>query len=190
MNKSPEPEFSRIVFLGDSPEEGFALSFEATAAEREALARRFDVLTIERLAAEITLYPKHDGKSWQLDGQGIAEIVQRCVVTLDPIARTNAFTLDRAYEPGAEDNARAESRHQGDEVLTLDQKDAPEPLVGDVIDVGEAIAEEFGLALDPFPRAPGIVFNGYSVGPGDEEERVNPFAALAERRSRGIGEKS
>lgn len=190
MSVIPKPEFSRTVHLSDVPEEGITLKFEAAAEERELLAHRFDVLEIGRLTAEVALYRKQGGRCWQLDGQVMAEIVQCCVVTLDPVPRTNMFTFNRTYEACPESKGRAEVEPQYEEVLTLDQKDTPEPLFGDVIDVGEAVAEEFGLALDPFPRAPGIVFEGYSVGPGEKDARVNPFAALAERRSRGIGEKS
>ena len=46
-----------------------------------------------------------------------------------------------------------------------------------------AIAEEFGLALDPFPRAADVTFDGYSVGPTAQESTVNAFAILAERHS-------
>ena len=183
MTAMLEPEFSRITQLNGIPEEGVTLNVEATADEREALARRFDVVAIERLTAEVALHPKQGRTRWQLDGRILAEVVQSCVVTLDPVPVNSEFGFKRVYAMSPDGAARAEGQHERDEVLTLDQEDAPEPLLGDAIDVGEAIAEEFGLALDPFPRAAGVMFGGYSVGPGDERDTVNAFAALAERRS-------
>jgi hypothetical protein len=79
--------------------------------------------------------------------------------------------------------AREESWREGDAVLTLDQDDAPEPLTGGVIDLGEIVAEEFALALNPFPRAAGVVFDGYRTEADDQSNATTAFAALAERRS-------
>jgi uncharacterized metal-binding protein YceD (DUF177 family) len=184
MTEIPEPEFSRPVQLSEILEEGITLHIQATAQEREALARLFGAVEVERLTAEVALYPQQQGPTrWQLESQVRAQIVQSCVVTLEPVSVNNDFHFKRAYARCAAGEARAEVQHGGDEVLTLDQDDAPEPLPGGVIDVGEAIAEELALALDPFPRAAGVVFGGYSVGPGAETDRVNPFAALAKRRS-------
>ena len=51
-----------------------------------------------------------------------------------------------------------------------------EPLVGDVIDVGEIAAQAFALGLDPYPRLPGSV-----PGVISEDEAIaarSPFAVL------------
>lgn len=191
MSTIPGPEFSRVVHLDESQGEEITARFDATCEERELLARRFGVIAIERMSAQVALYRKPSRPFWHLDGHVLAEVVQRCVVTLDPLSRTYAFDFKRTYAPCPEEAVRADDEGSFDEVLSLDQNDPPEPLFENVIDVGEAIAEELGLALDPFPKAPGVVFNGYSVGPGEEETHRSPFAALAEgRRSSGTGEKS
>src|SRR6202030_3622687 len=49
-----------------------------------------------------------------------------------------------------------------------------EPLVGDVIDIGEAVAQEFSLALPSFPRSPGAALEIEGTPPDG-----GPFAALS-----------
>jgi uncharacterized metal-binding protein YceD (DUF177 family) len=178
-----QPEFSRITLIDEIPEEGITLTLEATAPERAALARRFDVLAIDSLTAEVFLRLEQNRSRVNVSGRLRAGVVQRCVVTLDPMAVDNDVSFERVYATTAA-GPRAANRPAGEVVLTLDQDDLPEPLPGDVLDVGETVAEEFGLALDPFPRAAGAVFEGYTVGPYDQRESSNPFSALASHRSK------
>ena len=54
----------------------------------------------------------------------------------------------------------------------------PEPLEGGELDLGEAVAQQLALALDPYPRAPGTrVPEGYRPQSG-EAGRHRPFEAL------------
>ena len=74
-----------------------------------------------------------------------------------------------AFEP-----ADAEPETEGDE------DPAFEPLTGEAIDIGEAVAQEFSLALPLFPRAPdALVKADPPEAPAD-----GPFATLA-RLGRG-----
>ena len=49
----------------------------------------------------------------------------------------------------------------------------PEPIEGDVIDLGGYLVEHLSLELDPFPRKPGAVFE-QPPEPGE----ISPFAVL------------
>ena len=40
--------------------------------------------------------------------------------------------------------------------LTIDDDEVPEPLVGGIIDLGEAATEHLALEIDPFPRNPDL----------------------------------
>ena len=62
------------------------------------------------------------------------------------------------------------------------------PLDGDALDLGEAVAQSLGLALDPYPRAPEEVraaaarfiiteAEAEAIAAADKA-RANPFAAL------------
>ncbi|MGZ3360151.1 MAG: YceD family protein, partial [Xanthobacteraceae bacterium] len=61
-------------------------------------------------------------------------------------------------------------------------EDAPEPLVGGMIDLGAIATEFLILGLDPYPRKPDAVFEA----PPGGDEAAHPFAALAElKKGRG-----
>ena len=53
--------------------------------------------------------------------------------------------------------------------------DGPEPLTGGVIDLGVIATEFLILAIDPYPRKPGAVFEA----PDAPDDSDQPFAALA-----------
>lgn len=174
------PEFSRIVRVDRIPASGMALDIEAKPAERAALADRFGIPSIETLRAELTLRVLAGGAVVRVTGRIQAQVVQTCVVTLEPVPESvdERFTLSFGREVAEEIGAEIE--------LSLDEEDPPDPIVDGAIDIGEAVAEHLALALDPFPRKPGIVFEGgeeEGAGEAEEpEEKPNPFAVLAQLR--------
>lgn len=144
----------------------------ATPEECAALARRFELQQVDRLEADLTLLRR--GRDVLVTGNMVAEAVQTCVVSLDPLPVTIAAELSQAYDPDVRDAG------EFDELLDADDEDPPEPLRDETIDVGELVAERFGLALDPYPRKEGAAIDPrYLAGDDDEAPvRENPFAAL------------
>ena len=169
MNAPPE-ELSRIVRLDRVPTRGLTVDVTASEAERAALAKRFELLDLPALTAEVTVLPGLGG-TWVVTGRLHAEVVQACVITLDPVAQSIDEAVDLRFAPGAK--------------ISTDDPEAPEPLVGDTIDVGAIVADHLSLALDPFPRAPGATYEP-AVQPADA--KPNPFAALEQLRGRLKGE--
>jgi hypothetical protein len=53
--------------------------------------------------------------------------------------------------------------------------DPPEPIVNGTIDLGRVATDALFLAVDPYPRLPGAVFEPEVVAPDPED---HPFAAL------------
>ena len=139
------PEFSRLVPLARLGAEPFRQEIEASEAERAALALRLDLLALERLAATVELV-RLDKEIFALRAAFEAEFVQSCVVTLDPVSGTAAEEFTLIYGP-----IEAEEEVGG----SVEDDVAFEPIVGTAIDVGEAVAQQFALALPPFPRLPG-----------------------------------
>ena len=64
----------------------------------------------------------------------------------------------------------------------LADEEEVEPVLGGAIDLGEAFAEELGLALDPYPRAAGAALDADALAPhvsvGSEHGSSTAFAAL------------
>jgi uncharacterized metal-binding protein YceD (DUF177 family) len=164
------PEFSRPVPLARLGPDEYRQEIAAGAAERAALARRFGLLTLERLVATVELRREAAG-TILLRAAFAAEFSQECVISLEPVA--GEVTGDFSLRYGA-----AESEIDIDDVAG----DGPafEPLEGEVIDIGEAVAQEFSLALPPFPHAAGVEIE---TGAADRESG-GPFAALAGLRAR------
>ena len=166
------PEFSRLVPLARLGAEPFRQDIEASEAERAALALRLDLLALERLTATVELV-RLDKEIFALRAAFEAEFVQSCVITLDPVSGTAAEEFTLIYgPPDAEEDVGG----------SVDDNVAFEPIVGTVIDVGEAVAQQFALALPPFPRLPGASVEA-EMPPADEP---GTFAAalsrLADRR--------
>ena len=167
------PEFSRPVPLTRLGSDAHRQQIAANEDERAALARRFDLVSLDRLSAEVELVRQGQGMV-MLRAAFEAEFVQSCVVTLDPVSGAVAQRFALLYGP-----AEAEGESMG----ILGDEIAFEPLSGGSIDIGEAVAQEFSLALPAFPRAPGATVEAAATPPDD-----GPFAALArlaERRGGG-----
>ena len=156
------PEFSRIVPLAHLGTEPFRQEIAATEAEREALARRFGLLTLDRLMAEVELV-RQGQDTILLRAAFEAAFAQECVVTLDPVESAMAANFALRYGPP---DAESEDGIEAEEAF--------EPLVADFIDVGEAVAQEFSLALPPFPRSPGAALEIEETPPD-----TGPFGALS-----------
>ena len=79
------PEFSRLISILDIEAVGTEINISANSLECDALAKRFSVKHVHRLSAKL-IFSKLKGESLpKLEARYIAEIVQICVLTLEPI---------------------------------------------------------------------------------------------------------
>ncbi len=172
------PEFSRVIAVepdmgsGDDAE---TFAIEASPEERAALAKRFGLIAIESLSASGAIDVSARGRRARLTATLRARVVQACVVSLAPVPASveETFTLTYDRQGGRRIEVKEES-------FDLDTEEPPEPLPEGGIDVGEAVAEHLGLALDPYPRAAGVEFRDPAAAPqGKEPAKPSPFAALA-----------
>jgi len=168
------PECSRPVDLRDVPPQGTEMRFEATPEECAALARRFGLLSLSAFSGRVEIKP------WRKAGLALkasftAEVSQPCVVTLEPAeSRIKEDFELHLLPPDLIEQADAEAPER-EVVIDVRSEDSPEPLEGDEIDVGEIFAEQLALAIDPYPRKPGAVFE---LPPDESEAALKPFAAL------------
>lgn len=164
-------EFSRRVPLARIGRERFHQEIAARPEEREALARRFGLLALDRLTATVELC-RADAETIVLEAEFEAAFVQECVVSLEPVTGTIAERFALRYgRVGANEV----------EIAFTEDEGAFEPLEGDAIDIGEAVAQELSLALPPFPRDPNVVLD-----PAPADPQAHPFSALG-RRNKSAG---
>ena len=166
-------EFSRPLRLDTLGTGPTARDVTATSAERLALARRFDLLALDRLEAALTAQRIAGGIA--LTGRVRAAGEQACVVSGGAVP----FTIDEPLELRFDRPAAL-----GDEVELSDADLDVLPIEGDAIDLGEAAAQALGLALEPYPRASETDLADYRRLLLSEEEAAraaNPFAVLGER---------
>ncbi|CAA9211678.1 MAG: Conserved hypothetical protein, gene in Ubiquinol-cytochrome C chaperone locus [uncultured Craurococcus sp.] len=158
------PEFSRPLALGMVREGGRHLSLTATPAECAALAARFGILALDGLSAELHLTMEPEG-TVRAKGRVAACLTQACIVTLEPVPQAvDEPVAFRLLPPG---------REPQDGPDDIDEIECPDGTA----DLGEAVAEQLALALDPYPRAPGAEL------PDEATDRsADAFAALSALR--------
>ena len=93
--------------------------------------------------------------------------------------------LDDAFRLVFSENLTEDRDPESGEAVLNAQGDAPEPLTGNMLDVGEIVAEQLSLTADPYPRRPGIKLEDVMPKPkgvgrrSAPEPRRHPFAGLA-----------
>jgi uncharacterized metal-binding protein YceD (DUF177 family) len=96
--------------------------------------------------------------------------VQACVVTGDPVpARIDQEFTVRFVPETTPDADEIELSAEDCDIMEHD---------GQQIDLGEAVAQSLGLALDPYPRSANAEARLREAGVKSEEE-AGPFGALA-----------
>ena len=162
------PEFSREVRLDELSSHERSYEIEASEAERVALAKRFAIEAIGHLAASVRLKAEPGGRMVRLMANLTADVVQTCVITLESVPAHIERAFEVLYDHAAEPAGR-------EVVLDAGEVDIV-PIEGETLDIGEAVAEELALSLDPFPRAPGAQVEG---GEMPQEAANRPFEILA-----------
>lgn len=163
------PELSRPVridTLGAGPQ---ALTVEADAGERAALAKRFGLVAVALLTAEVAL--SRTGEEIRASGTLKGAVTQSCVASGAPV--------EAAVEAPFELSFRPQPTSGGEEEIELGEGELDTVFyAGGSIDIGEAVAQTLLLNLDPYPRSPEAAAALKAAGVKSEEE-AGPFAALA-----------
>lgn len=164
------PEFPRPHRLDQIGAGETSVEIEATPGERMALARRFDLVGIDRLTARFAL--RRDALGFLTTGHLSAAVTQSCGITGDPLPATIDEDFAIRFLPEV-----AEDESHDDVELAEEDMDTVF-YTGSALDLGEAAAETLALALDPFPRSPNAAAVLREAGVISEEEAV-PLSPLA-----------
>ncbi len=162
------PEFSRLVDVRQV--EGLTPTLEANEAERAALARRFGLVRLDRLVAQLELSRK--GRTVLLKGTLSAAWVQTCAISAEelPVAVEDE-AIDLRFVPQLTDYAP-------DTEIELDSDDLDEiEYTGTHVDLGEAVAQSLALCIDPYLTVPDAEAARAEAGLTAAQD-LGPFAAL------------
>ena len=153
----------------DQIRDGERLDLVANEAERNAIARRLRLDSLDRLEAHATL--SRSGAVVRVDGRLVAALDQSCVVTGEPVAAhvDEPFEILFMPEPPTEPDEEIELGEADCDVVFHD---------GAAIDLGTAIADTLALSVDPYPRSAAADAALKEAGVLTEEQ-ASPFAALA-----------
>lgn len=168
MKPEREP-WTAPMGLGEFSAQGSVRDLLPDDEARRAIAKRFDLVSLDHLEAHLKLTRWHDGG--QIDGRWKGTVTQTCGVTLEDYSTdlSGAFRV-RVVPLG--------SLHAPDpEVVEIafdpEADDPPDVLEDNVVDLAHYVLEELSLSIDPFPRKPGVEF----VAPEPAVEQ-SPFAVL------------
>jgi uncharacterized metal-binding protein YceD (DUF177 family) len=161
------------LMVAQIPEVGVHRDIEADAPVRAAMAEVGSLREVLSASASLDVMPSGGGR-FHVAGRVRARIGQTCVVTLDPIESDIDEPIDLTFAPPEQIpqlSDLVDDAAESDEEIP----DPPEPIVNGVIDLGRLATDALLLAIDPYPRKPGAVFEPLVEAPDPED---HPFAAL------------
>jgi uncharacterized metal-binding protein YceD (DUF177 family) len=155
----------------DEIRDGERLDLTADEAERNVIANRLRLATLDRLDAHVTL--SRTGEIVRASGRLQASLDQSCVVTNEPVPAHVDEPFDLVFMPEPVSSSP-------DDEIELGESDCDVVFYdGAAIDLGTAIADTLALCLDPYPRSAGADAALKEAGVLTEAE-ASPFAALAQ----------
>jgi len=169
MSPVPTPEFSRPIKVDQIGRLAGSVHIAAKTDERMALMRRFGLIALDRLEADYGL--SEDNGAIVARGRIRATLSQPCVATGLPVPeQIDSDFLLRFIVEGTDviDSDELELDVEDCDTIGYD---------GQIIDMGEAVAETMALVMVPYPRSPDADAYLKEVGVLNEDQ-TGPFAAL------------
>ena len=139
---------------------------EPDAEARQRIARALNLKSLDRFEADLEVTATVSG--WRLTGRVVADAVQSCVLTLEPLP----VHVDERFEVNLVEAVDTPPSDDGEIDLELDD-DSPDVVENGQIDLGQYAVEQLALHLDPYPRKDGAVFE-QPPEPGE----ISPFGVL------------
>jgi uncharacterized metal-binding protein YceD (DUF177 family) len=174
-DEAREPATSRDpwrvpINVAQIPGDGLHREIEADARARAIMAEAAGLRDMTFLRAAFDLSHRSGGRV-HVTGRVQAKVGQTCVVTLEPIDNEIDEEVDLIF--AAEEIAPQVAAQNDDGESAV--AEPPEPIENGMIDLGRLATDALFLAIDPYPRKQGAVFEvrHEAADPGD-----HPFAAL------------
>jgi uncharacterized metal-binding protein YceD (DUF177 family) len=167
-------EFSHNVKLDEIGAGETHITLRANEQERAALAQRFDLLTLDMLESQLRF--KRDAKGVAVEGRMEAVLSQACIATGDAVAANLSEPVMVRFIAAPDYAADAEIELETNDCDTMIHD-------GQMVDLGEAVAQTLGLAINPYPRSAAAEETLRKAGVLREDES-GPFGALAGLRDK------
>ena len=159
----PPSELTRMIKARPLP--AGAVVIEASPEERAALAVRFGLGAVDSLRAEVALEQKP--RAIRATGR------LPCAISGEDFPVTIDEPVDLRF---VEEHQRPATE---DEEIELEADDCDEiEFSGDMFDLGEAVAQTLGLAIDPYAEGPNADAARAAAGIVQEEDVRGPLADL------------
>lgn len=178
FSKIDDNEFSRVLPATRLAQLPITVEISADRRDCAALALRFKLMDIASLTARLTIMD--DAKPGQVlvKGRLEAALTQACVVTLQPLEAQLAEGFEATFAVEGEEEVSASLAFELEE-------EQPEPFGPEGIDLGELVAQQLMVALDPYPRAGGAqVAAEWAAPPQEKIVKPSPFAVLKGMKAR------
>ena len=173
-NTTEKPDPWRVpIAVAQIPDTGLHRDIEADQAIRNAVADVGGLREVLSAQASFDVTPNSGGR-FHVAGHVRARIGQTCVVTLEEIESDIDEPIDLVFAPPEQIPQMAALVDEAEE-SDEETPDPPEPIENGMIDLGRVATDALYLAVDPYPRKPGAVFEPVIEVPDPED---HPFAAL------------
>lgn len=160
-----------LVAVVQIPDTGLHREIEADPTTRAAMAEITGLREIMSAHAVFDLTPRSGGRV-RVSGRVQARVAQSCVVTLEPLENDIDEEIDLIFAPSEQIPEIAEPADSDDDYEVVEPQ---EPIENGIIDLGRLATDVLYLAIDPYPRKEGAVFEHQATAADPED---HPFAAL------------
>jgi uncharacterized metal-binding protein YceD (DUF177 family) len=160
-----------LINVAQIPDGGLHREIEADAPARAALAEAAGLHDVSSARATFDLSHRSGGRV-HVAGRVQVRVGQTCVVTLEPIENEIDEEVDLTFAPAEEIAPQIDADHDDGESTMAEP---PEPIENGMIDLGRLAADVLYLAIDPYPRKEGAMFEPRLAAPDPGD---HPFAAL------------
>jgi len=191
MSEILEAEWSHFIDASEITGEKVRMTITPDKEARKNLVRRLGLLSIDSLKAELELQREQGGMVVHIGGNVQAVLQQSCVVTLDPIETKVNETFEAWFADPDQAIQLSKVKHDKNvkmngETPILDEREDPEPIIDDQIDLGDLVTQHLSLAIDPYPHAKGVEYEYGDDNPKKVPEafKNNPFAALKDWKAK------
>lgn len=171
-------DLSMSVVVDDLQTEARRYSLVASASDRAELIQRFKILALDLLEADVDVRVTAKPDTIWISGTIKASLTQQCIVTLGEVPET----IDEHFELMLVSPEIAEQYDEDELYADPDAADY-DAFEGEVLPLGEIVAQTLSVMMDPYPRRPGAEIKPVAskdVSINEEvQKKPNPFSVLS-----------